>query len=92
MFKKTRDKSPYFLLAMDFGYTLLASILVFGGIGWYIDSRYSTSPWFMLAGGGLGLAVGFNSLFRRLNLLEERRKTGRKQGEPKEPPPGRQPR
>lgn len=83
MFKKTRDKSPYFLLAMDFGYTLLASVLVFGWLGWYIDSRYGTKPWLMLAGGGLGLAVGFNSLFRKLNLLEARRKS-----ESKKKPPG----
>lgn|GEM_PF-2059978 len=91
MFKKTREKSPYFHLAMDFGYTLLASILVFGGLGWYVDNRYGTRPWLMLAGGGLGLAVGFNSLFRRLNLLEKDRKTSR-QKLPKDPPPGRQPR
>ncbi|HYF93361.1 MAG TPA: AtpZ/AtpI family protein [Symbiobacteriaceae bacterium] len=92
MFKRTRERSPYFLLAMDFGYTLLAAILLFGFIGWYVDNRYSTAPWFMLAGGGLGLAVGFNSLFRKLNLLESKRKAARKQDTPEEETPGRQPR
>lgn len=92
MFKKTRDKSPYFLLAMDFGYNLLGSILVLGGLGWYIDGRYGTRPWLMIGGGLLGIAVGFNGLFRRLNLLEERRKAERKQEALKKPPPGRQPR
>lgn len=93
MFRKTRERSPYFLLAMDFGYTLLASILIFGGLGWYLDGRYGTTPWLMVAGGGLGIAVGFNSLFRRLNLLEQRLKVAKKQEAPKEePPPGREPR
>lgn len=92
MFKKTREKSPYFLLAMDFGYNLLGSILVLGGLGWYVDGRYGTTPWFMIAGGGLGIAVGFNSLFRRLNLLEQRRKAERKQAKTEDSPPGRQPR
>lgn len=92
MFKKPRDKSPYFLLAVDFGYNLLGSILVLGGLGWYIDSRYGTTPWFMIAGGLLGIAVGFNSLFRRLNLLEEKRKVDKKQRSTQDSPPGRQPR
>lgn len=89
MFRKTREKSPYFLIAMDFGYTLLASILVFGFIGWYVDHRYNTVPWFMVLGGALGLAVGFNSLFRKLNLLEQRQKAARKKKPPEDQPPGR---
>lgn len=91
MFKKPRDKSPYFLLAMDFGYNLLGSILVLGGLGWYIDKRYGTTPWLMIVGGLLGIAVGFNSLFRRLNLLEQKRKVDKKRSE-QDPPPGRHPR
>lgn len=89
MFKKTREKSPYYLLAVDFGYMLLASILLLGFIGWWVDKRYGTTPWFMVAGGALGIAVGFNSLFRRLNLLEKGRKAAKKQGTDKNPPPGR---
>lgn len=90
--KKPRDKSPYFLLAVDFGYNLLGSILVLGGLGWYIDTRYGTTPWLMIAGGLLGIAVGFNSLFRRLNLLEEKRKVDKKKSSAQDSPPGRQPR
>ena len=70
-FKRPREKSPYFLVAMDFGYTLLAGVGVFGFLGWKLDERYLTSPWYLLGGIGLGLAVGFNSLFRRLNYLEK---------------------
>lgn len=80
MFRKTREKSPYFLVAMDFGYTLLGAVGVMGYVGWRLDLRYDSSPWFLLAGFGLGIAVGFNSLFRRLNLLERKRKSG---GRPK---------
>jgi F0F1-type ATP synthase assembly protein I len=89
LFKKPRDKSPYFLLAMDFGYTLLASIGVFGWLGYWLDHRYGTTPWFMLLGFALGLAIGFNSLFRRLNLLETKEKAKRKaksQQPPEKPP------
>lgn len=79
MFQKTREKSPHFLIAMDFGYTLLAAIGVFGSLGWWLDNRYGARPWFLLGGIGLGLAVGFNSLFRRLHYLEQAQKHAKRQ-------------
>jgi F0F1-type ATP synthase assembly protein I len=87
MFKKTRERSPYFLLAMDFGYTLLASLLVFGWLGWWLDRRYGTTPLLLIGGLGLGLAVGFNSLFRRLNLLEKKRRAEEAHQRNREDPP-----
>ena len=79
MFQRNRERSPYFLLAVDFGYTLLAGLGVFGYLGYWLDARYGTSPWLLLAGFALGLAVGFNGLFRRLNLIEQREKARREQ-------------
>jgi ATP synthase protein I len=79
VFQKTREKSPHFLAAMDFGYTLLAAVGVFGWLGWWLDRRYGTNPWLLLGGIGLGLAVGFNSLFRKLNLIEQRRKDAKRE-------------
>ncbi|MGE5675708.1 MAG: AtpZ/AtpI family protein [Mycobacterium leprae] len=88
MFKKTREKSPYYLAAVDFGYTLLAAILIFGGLGYWLDNRYSTTPWLMIVGIFLGMAVGFNSLFKRLGLLEQVRKApGNQSTKPKQPKP-----
>lgn len=59
---------------MDFGYTLLAAVGGFGWLGWWLDRRSGTNPWLLLGGIGLGLVVGFNSLFKKLNLIEQRRK------------------
>jgi F0F1-type ATP synthase assembly protein I len=44
------------------GYTLLASILVLGGIGYAVDAWRGTSPWFLVAGLILGIIVGFVEL------------------------------
>jgi len=44
------------------GYTLLAAILVLGGIGYAVDVWFETSPWFLVAGLLLGIIVGFVEL------------------------------
>jgi F0F1-type ATP synthase assembly protein I len=88
MFRKTREKSPYFLALMDFGYTLLAAVLVFGYLGYWLDQRFRTLPWLMIGGIGLGLAVGFNSLIRRMRVLDEKPKrtaTRKKRGDSDQP-------
>jgi F0F1-type ATP synthase assembly protein I len=44
------------------GYTLIAAIVLLGGIGYALDAWLSTSPWFLLAGLLLGIIVGFVEL------------------------------
>jgi F0F1-type ATP synthase assembly protein I len=44
------------------GYTLLAAILIFGGIGYALDAWLGTSPWFLLSGLLLGIITGFFEL------------------------------
>ncbi len=43
-------------------YTLVGAVLLLGSIGYLIDLRYSTSPWFLLGGLLLGIVVGFYEL------------------------------
>ena len=43
-------------------YTLIGAIILLGGIGYAIDERWETSPWFLLGGLLLGLVVGFYEL------------------------------
>lgn len=50
--------------AMAAGYTLPASMLVFGGVGFLLDRWLETPPWLLLAGLGLGIVVGFAELAR----------------------------
>jgi F0F1-type ATP synthase assembly protein I len=46
------------------GYTLIGSILVLGALGYGFDAWRGTSPWGLLVGLGLGMAVGFYELVR----------------------------
>ena len=39
-------------------YTLIGAILLFGGIGYALDAWRGTSPWFLMGGLLLGIAIG----------------------------------
>lgn len=89
MYRRSPRRSPYLFAAIDFGYTLLASLGIFGGLGWWLDGRLNTAPLFLIAGILLGLAVAFNGLLRRLKAidraakaLKEEARQKRSNGEP----------
>jgi ATP synthase protein I len=46
------------------GYTLIGAILVLGALGYGFDAWRGTSPWGLLIGLGLGIAVGFYELIK----------------------------
>jgi F0F1-type ATP synthase assembly protein I len=48
--------------AMAAGYTLIAAIALCGGVGYAIDAWRGTSPWFLVSGLLLGVAIGFYEL------------------------------
>ena len=43
-------------------YGLIGAIILFGGIGYAVDSWQGTSPLFLVAGLALGIVVGFYEL------------------------------
>ena len=45
-------------------YGLITSILLFTYVGWYIDSKYDSSPIAMVVGILVGLILGFYHLFK----------------------------
>jgi F0F1-type ATP synthase assembly protein I len=44
------------------GYTLIAAIVLLGGIGYALDVWRGTSPWFLVTGLLMGIVVGFVQL------------------------------
>lgn len=49
-----------------FGLTWALSVLFFLLIGYWLDGRLGTLPWFTIAGAFIGAAGGFFSLYRGL--------------------------
>jgi F0F1-type ATP synthase assembly protein I len=43
-------------------YTLIGAIIVLGGLGYFADTWFGTSPWLLLTGLLLGIVVGFYEL------------------------------
>jgi ATP synthase protein I len=45
-------------------YTLIGGIVVLGGLGYFADGWFGTSPWLLLLGLLMGILVGFYELVR----------------------------
>ena len=46
------------------GIEFLATVLVPGGIGYWLDGHFGTRPWLLLVGGVFGFAVGLYRLLK----------------------------
>jgi F0F1-type ATP synthase assembly protein I len=46
------------------GLEFVVAILLFAGLGWWLDGVMNTKPWLLIVGCGLGFAVGLGILFR----------------------------
>jgi F0F1-type ATP synthase assembly protein I len=58
------------------GFTLVAYVLVFTGIGYGLDRLLGSEPWLMVAGVFVGAGLGFYAMIRALIVSNEARKGG----------------
>lgn len=63
--------SGYFGLAVSFGWNLAVSVGVLGYGGRWLDARFGTDPWLMIAGILSGIVIAFKQLFTALSRLEK---------------------
>ncbi len=59
---------------MNLGTQLAVSVLLLGGLGWFIDDRADTSPWGLVIGLSVGSVVGFVQFLRSVQRLLQRDK------------------
>jgi F0F1-type ATP synthase assembly protein I len=64
----SREFGPFLTLGLQ----LAIAVVVFFFLGRWLDSKLGTSPWFMLAGLGLGIVGGFVQFFRTALALGEK--------------------
>jgi F0F1-type ATP synthase assembly protein I len=54
---KRQDLSSWHAMT-GMGLEFITAVALLGGVGWWLDKRWNTSPWLLIAGVGLGFAVG----------------------------------
>ena len=57
------DAAGWYKMA-GIGFEFIAAIALFGGIGWFLDRQFGTSPWLLIAGFGLGFAAGLSLMYK----------------------------
>lgn len=58
--RNLRTSAPYAAAS----YTLIGGIVLLGGLGYFADDWFGTSPWLLLVGLLMGILVGFYELIR----------------------------
>jgi len=56
-------------IGTEFGVMIAVPILVFGGIGFYLDSKFGTTPVFILVGVGLSILSSSLLLYKRIKEI-----------------------
>ena len=60
----SRQGSPYGLIGL--GFEIAAPVLLFLFAGYKLDGWLGSTPWLLLVGALIGMAVGFYSLYKRI--------------------------
>ncbi len=63
-----RKLAPY----LNIGYVFAASIALLTWLGYWLDKKWGTSPWWILIGALLGVATGFYHFFKTVFGLQKR--------------------
>jgi ATP synthase protein I len=74
--ERRRGQATGLNLGMRIGIELVASVLVGGGIGWFLDDKLHTKPIFMLAMVVLGFTAGVLNVIRISKGLDQREGLG----------------
>lgn len=66
---------------MGSGIQLTVTVLAFGGLGWWLDGKFGTKPWLLLAGTVFGAVGGMISFIRTALKAGGTQKKGKTQAD-----------
>lgn len=58
------DQARQWFAMAGIGTEFIVAVLLFGGLGWFLDGRWSTSPWLLLTGMAIGFAGGLYNMVK----------------------------
>ena len=66
--KKTPADEPSVMRQLgsfaSMGFEFIAAVMLPGGLGYWLDGRWQTTPWLMLIGGAFGFGVGLYMMLK----------------------------
>ena len=62
-----KHAAPTWVGMSGLGFEFVGAILLPGALGWFLDRRFGTQPWIMLALGLVGFVAGLRLLMRSVN-------------------------
>lgn len=80
--KAMREAQPY----IDASWQLIGALGLCALAGWWLDKKFDTAPWLLLAGALLGLFAGMYSFILRVLQLAERDKKAKQRDGGSKPP------
>jgi len=63
-----RNMAPY----LNIGYFFAASVTLFTLLGYYLDTKWQTSPWVTLGCAILGIGMGFFNFLRTVSSIDKK--------------------
>lgn len=66
----SREMGPYLTL----GWQMVLTIGLMALLGWWLDGKFNTAPWLLVAGSFVGSLVGMFSFIKTVLDLEKKRK------------------
>lgn len=69
------------LVISTLGLEFAVAEILGGAVGFWLDKKYSTSPWFLLIGVALGFVMGFYIIWRRTQEMDRPARQERKKDE-----------
>ncbi|HTV58062.1 MAG TPA: AtpZ/AtpI family protein [Verrucomicrobiae bacterium] len=69
--RKTGQTLTQLALIIELPVTLVAGVLVFGGIGYFVDRWLKTGPVFLLVLGAAGFGLGLWKILQKLSRMEK---------------------
>ena len=68
-----RKAGPY----LGASWSLIGSVGVWTGVGWWLDGKLATRPWLLVTGAVLGMGMGFYSFFKQLMAIGRQKTDGK---------------
>ena len=74
--KPSRTGASALAMAMELPFIMIGAVVIGGGIGYFLDTKFHTAPMLALILGALGFGAGIWEIVRRLSRSEKNESGG----------------